>query len=520
MPIRMEQDDPKGGRRQPQPSNNNRGGAGNLGRILPFLLLFLFRRPKLIIPVLVIGGIWFFFFGGQDMLFGPAIADENSDNQEFQFGATLDSTVYDKAEVFEPLSYGASSSGLPARASLRSFAPERGYQGRQGSCVGWASSYAARTILHASVTKQNPDRVAFSPSYLYNQIALSGCQGAYMRDAMEFLTKQGTLQFKDFPYNEGSCSMRPNANQQSQAQQFKIKGYNRLTLGANNYTPDIEGIKQHLAQGAPVVIGMQVGGSFMSQMRGTKVWNPTRRDYSLYGYSGHAMCVIGYDDQEQGGAFEIMNSWGSSWGQDGIGWVRYDDFRHFVKEAYGLYPMGTSEKYDPNQLAVQFGLVANNGQQLIPLEQKATRTFGTKNPISVGDKFKVAITNSIECYVYVFGEETDGSSYVLFPYTEKHSAYCGITGTRLFPRDYSMTADNLGTKDRIAIVVSKDPLDFQVVNQRLNQSRQRSYLAKLREAIGPVEIADVQFSTNNAISFSTETKGKSAVGVVIELDKR
>ncbi len=282
----------------------------------------------------------------------------------------------------------------------------------------------------------------------------------------------------------------------------------------------MEGIKQHLAQGSPVVIGMQVGGSFMSQMRGQKVWQPTRRDYSMYGYSGHAMTVIGYDDQLQGGAFEIMNSWGEGWGQDGIGWVKYNDFAHFTKEAYGLYPMGNSEQYDPNKLAVQFGLVSNVNQQLIPLEQKSTRSFSTERPIAVGDKFKVAITNTIECYIYVFGEETDGSSYILFPYTKKHSAYCGITGTRLFPRDYSMTADDLGNKDRIGIVISKDPLDYDVINQRINQSRKRTYLDKLREAIGPVEISNVSFQTNNAIQFACETKGKSAVGVVVELDKR
>ena len=54
---------------------------------------------------------------------------------------------------------------------------------------------------------------------------------------------------------------------------------------------------------------------------------------------------------------------------------------------------------------------------------------------------------------YLFGEETDGSSYVLFPYTEKHSPYCGITGTRLFPSDHSLEADDVGTVDVMAVVV-------------------------------------------------------------------
>ena len=103
-----------------------------------------------------------------------------------------------------------------------------------------------------------------------------------------------------------------------------------------------------------------------------------------------------------------------------------------------------------------------------------------------GDKFKVAITNSSECYIYVFGEETDGSSYVLFPYTSKHSAYCGITGTRLFPKDHSMVADELGNKDRIAVVVSKEKLNYNKLNQLINQSRQSTYAGKFNETLGSI----------------------------------
>ena len=38
------------------------------------------------------------------------------------------------------------------------------------------------------------------------------------------------------------------------------------------------------------------------------------------------MCVIGYDDYFEGGAFQVMNSWGKEWGEDGLFWMRYNDF--------------------------------------------------------------------------------------------------------------------------------------------------------------------------------------------------
>ncbi len=535
MPIRMEED-PENERRnddfdrQRRDRNQQGGGGGGLGQLLPYALMFLLKKPKLLVPAIAIcAGLYMFGFfdgclaGGGG---GGGFADNSniSNTEEFSFstGAALSQERFDKAEVFEALSTSYGAPKLPPSASLMRYAPDRLHQGQQGSCVGWAASYGARTILHSRATGQNPDQVAFSPSYLYNQIALRGCQGAYMNDAMAFLKQNGTLPFRDFRYDESTCSIMPDRTGKDKAKEFRTKGYNRLTYGANNYKTDIDAMKQNIAQGAPVVIGMMVGGSFMQSMRGQKMWRPTRRDYSQSGFGGHAMCVIGYDDNMEGGAFQIMNSWGPEWGQDGIAWVRYNDFKEFNKEAYGLYPMGNAENMDPNRLAVKLGLVDNQSQRLIPLAQKSEKLYGTRSPIRAGQKFKVAVTNSVECYVYVFGEETDGSSYVLFPYTEKHSPYCGIVGTRLFPRDHSMVADDLGNRDRIAVVVSKVELPYDELNQALNASNQGSYQAKLTQVLGKEQIRNAKFNatSDGAIEFDGRlSQGQYYVGAVIELDK-
>jgi hypothetical protein len=519
MAIRMEKDDPGSGKQKPSTPSPGQNSGGMLKNLLPLILMFVIQRPKLILPLLLIGGAWYFFLGGQELLSGGYDAEEGT---PFSFGAELNEERYDQAEVFEPLSASVlGSGGLPPSVSLERFTPQAKHQGQQGSCVGWATSYAGRTIMEAANSGLQPDQVAFSPSFLYNQIALPGCEGAYMRDAMEHMYKVGGLPFSQFPYDERSCRSTPSPQQKQSAAPFRIKGYNRLTKGGNNYSPDLNGIRQHLAQGVPVIIGMQVGGTFMHQMRGKKVWVPTQRDYGLYGFSGHAMCVIGYDDQLEGGAFLIMNSWGRDWGQNGSAWVRYRDFEQFVKEAYGMYPMGNSEQLNPNKLDIQFGLLDNATQKLLPLQETSNRVFRTRSPIRKGDKFKVAVTNSIECYIYVFGEEADGSSSVLFPYTEKHSPYCGITGTRVFPKDYSMTADEVGNRDRIAVVVSKSELNYQQLNQLLNQSRQSSYAGKFQEVLGPASIQKVQFNASESVRFSAEIKDREqAVGVVIEIDKR
>lgn len=518
MAIRMEKDPEQQPGRSGGGGNTGGGGAGGglLLKALPLLLMFLIKRPKLLIPVLLIGGVWYFFLGGSEMLSGGGGGVTN----QYSLGAALSEEEYYKAEVFEPLVLGQGNK-MPASASLLKYVPKRMQQGRQGSCIGWASAYGARTILQAQATGSDPNAVAFSPAYLYNQIALSDCQGAYMQDAMQSMLQNGAVPFKEFPYDERTCAAEPRSNHIQLGRQYRIRGFNRLTYGERNFKPDIQGVKQHLAQGAPVVIGMMVGGTFMSRMVGQKVWYPTAADYAMQGYSGHAMCVIGYDDNLEGGAFHIMNSWGEEWGDRGNAWVRYGDFERFTKEAYGLHPMGKADsKADAGKMAVEFGLLDMGTQKTLQLKQREDIIFQTVRPIRKGDKFKVLIANSIECNVYVFGEEANGSSTVLFPYTDKHSPYCGITGTRLFPKDYSMTADEVGNKDRIAIVVSKQALDFRKLNTAINSSRQRSYAEKLKEALGNQRITNVSFRAGQTVTFEAQTQDKNVVGTVIELDKQ
>ncbi|MCB9080282.1 MAG: peptidase C1 [Lewinellaceae bacterium] len=522
MPIRMEQDSPQ----EPQ-QGGNRGGGGGLGGLikwLPLLLLFVFKRPKLLIPLLLVGGFWYFFLGGQEMLSGGVASPDEINPDAFSLGASLSEERFDQAEVFEPLSYGSGDfNRLPARVNLVNFAPRPLHQGRQGSCVGWASAYAARTILQARATGADPNRVAFSPAYLYNQIHLDGCEGAYMLEAMKTMSANGGLPMQEFGYDDRTCANYPNNQQIAEGRQYRIKGYNRLTVGAENYKPDIMAIKQNLAQGAPVVIGAMVGGTFMNRMLGQALWEPTSRDYSMQGFGGHAMCVIGYDDTKAGGAFYIQNSWGEEWGDRGRAWVRYPDFEYFVREAYGLYPMGAAgeqQQFDEGKMAVEFGLLDVTTEQIIPLKQAGDIVFRSGIPLRAGQKFKVLIANSIECYMYVFGQETDGSSYVLFPYTEKHSAYCGITGTRLFPRDYSMVPDDLGNRDYIAVVISKKEIDFKAFNQRLNAGR-GAYADRLKTALAGERVRTVSFKPGNTVAFSADvTKTTTAVGLIVEIDKQ
>jgi hypothetical protein len=533
MPIRMTDDDPSdpsdpseedddtGGKR-PGGGKSGDGGGGGGGpsglQIVSIIaaLVFFWRHPKLSIVLLVIVGVLVFALassgpsgpkGGQR---GTPVANNNDRPGT---GATLDPKVYDQTLVHEPIS----EEGLPIRASLLAWAPPRKSQGKQGSCVGWATSYAARSILHAKERDQRPATVAFSPSFTYNQIALNDCNGTYLKKALDLLERTGDLPLNDFAYTDQSCTHTPSTDEKQRASQYRIAGYARLTEGSEDQRTNPLALKQHLAQGGPVVVGMKVGGTFES-LHGQRVWHPTRADWNFEGtWGGHAMAVIGYDDTVEGGAFQIMNSWGPRWGEDGVAFVRYKDFEHFVKEAYGIYPRnrqaaGTTQR-------IRFGLVETGTHKHIPLAPVSGITFRTVRPIAKGTRFKVELNNTSPVYAYLFGQETDGSSYVLFPYTAKHSPYCGTTGTRIFPRKQSLTADNIGTRDSVAVVISPNAIDFKALNARIKAARGTSYAKKLVAALGMAEKSSARVDSGAGVVELSAAVDK-VHALVLEFDKR
>lgn len=537
MPIRMVPDK-KGKSRRSQPrrttSSNRRnsgggfqGGGGGIGNIIGMLLPMLSRNPKILIIVAVIGVGAYFFMGGCE---GNAGGDPNSQggiSSLFSTGGEFDQEIYDDAEIFEPLADNKKNP-LPEKVDLGEYCPTPGNQGKQGSCVAWASAYGARTILEAQRTGKSPNSVKFSPSYLYNQIAIpnSNCQGSYIQWAMEKMLDQGAAKYNEFPYNPNSCSRTPDAQLMRKASDFKIKGFQRLTVENKGKMHEMLAMKQNLAKGSPIIIGMMVGGSFMQNMMGKEMWIPTDSDYRQSGFGGHAMCVVGYDDYKEGGSFKIMNSWGTDWGKGGFAWIRYTDFKEFNREAYGLYPMGNADHVRQSQFEGSFGLENVEGQRNIPIRIVDDYYFETTSTLKGGDdgtKFKIEFTNNIECYTYVFSKETDGSSSVLFPYDAKHSPYCGITGTRVFPRDYSMQPDEIGTKDEFAIVITKQPLDFDVLNSKINASREKDFEFKIEDGLNALNInlqKNIEFTQNGSVvNYKGKANDNGAIIMVIGVDK-
>jgi len=266
-------------------------------------------------------------------------------------GSRFDLKMYGKAETADFSGLGFTTT-LPASVSYKLYAPYPKDQGQTSTCVGWSTTYAALTIENAKMLGlQDKNKItakAFCPYFTYNQMKSPddfSCQvGTYIYTALTALRNSGGKRFY-LPIYE--CGTTIDEEAISRSKPFRIKSFKKLF----DYPTDMEWsnekffqmdvdkvapVKQALANGHVVPFGMQVIES-MFQLMGTDLWEPTAAELAaipnITTY-GHAMCVIGYDDNKYGGAFEVMNSWGTEWGNGGFFWIKYSDFKKFVVDAY------------------------------------------------------------------------------------------------------------------------------------------------------------------------------------------
>jgi len=203
---------------------------------------------------------------------------------------------------------------LPDSADLSDRFPKPGYQGQQGSCSAWATAYALRSYHQAKKRNWKPigDAQAFSPSYVFNQLNSSGqCGGISIPAALDLMKSQGVVSLASFPYQEDSCVYQPSPDTKSIASSYRIKSWSAI-----GHRSSLDDVKGQLANGNPVVFGMNISDSFQ-ELRGDRVYDDTTSPR----IGGHAMVLVGYNDHRE--AFKVINSWGTEWGAGGFGWISY-----------------------------------------------------------------------------------------------------------------------------------------------------------------------------------------------------
>jgi C1A family cysteine protease len=153
-------------------------------------------------------------------------------------------------------------------------------------------------------------------------VGVSGprCAGS-LRTTLKAVVKFGLPPERHWPYDPAAQEAVPDSFVYGFASEFRNVRYVRLDGARQSGSETLETLKSFLAAGFACVLGFGVPSSLTDE---PEIPFPTRFDAIR---SGQAVVVVGYDDapriRSEKGALLVRNSWGTSWGMDGYGWLPY-----------------------------------------------------------------------------------------------------------------------------------------------------------------------------------------------------
>lgn len=434
-----------------------------------------------------------------------------------------------------PTYSGVKYNEIPVRVSLKKYCPIPGDQGKSGACVGWAVGYGALSIQRAILNNMtDPARItqmANSAAFLYNQIKQNKtdcAEGAFLEDALGLVKTVGDCLERSFNYTQQHCNAQPDAAHIAEAAQYRVRDF--ATVFAIDEEPKQKTGKacKILATQTPLVVGLGVTKSFFDILPGTAAWNPDATE-SLVGH--HAMVLVGYNSVEK--YFELFNSFGASWGQNGFIRLPFDDFERLCRYAYVIVPSDapTQAVSDVRENAAPIpleksayylggefvfrqpaGFVSTEaGDELMYFEEVGTRQdptlegfYQTEHPFfTVGDVFQlVAREVPRGRYIYVFSQGPDGMPNQHFPRPKAAVASAGFVLEKnteiVVPDEEHLLQLPMPGTDYLCILYCYTPIsDFNDRLQRVTLSA-GDFPRKMQAAFGDllVEANNIRYAPN------------------------
>ena len=255
-----------------------------------------------------------------------------------------------------------SSFKAPATADLRPWCTAIEDQGSLGSCT----ANAAVGVVEYFEQRAKGSHVEGSRLFVYkttrNLMGVVGDTGSWLRTAMGALAHCGVAPEKYWPYTtrkESGPSGEPTFDDEPTSFVYALAdNYEALRyfchdpLGANKPADRVlKSVKRFLAAGIPSMFGFFGFPSFGAADVAGGIPYPCPGEQAVW---GHAVVAVGYDDAieirnttcgvETQGALLIRNSWGTTWGDMGYGWLPYKYVRdRMALDFWSLLRMGWLE---------------------------------------------------------------------------------------------------------------------------------------------------------------------------------
>lgn len=306
-------------------------------------------------------------------------------------------------------------STLATRYDLRYLAGPIQDQGSTGACMAFAITGAIDLIARQSGNEVAP--LSTMQLYTDTRIAMGSFHydsGSIPEYAFNVAKNTGVAFASSWEYSPENMYNKPTEEVHAEAAQNKISGYTEM----NKYqagTFFVYDVKEMLSQGKPVVLGFRVKDFFFNQIgpleSQTNFGTGPQR-------AGHAVTIVGYDDNIGGGSYIVKNSWGTSWGDNGYGTISYKQFvttkiydsngNYILPDLVGMWTLdgfqGADFKYtkEKTSVATEYATLLHRAAEVSGLEYWAGVI---KNGLSRSDMADMII-NSTEGQTF-YGSDTN-----------------------------------------------------------------------------------------------------------------
>lgn len=189
-------------------------------------------------------------------------------------------------------------------------------QGRRGTCVAFAMT-AGHELLDAGGRE-------LSVEFLYwgakQRDGLSrSADGTTLGAAGAALADLGQPLESAWPYDD---QRNPQASSYRPPNAVVLEALGRRRRVGRHLNPSSDDIRAALVRGNVVALGIRLFMTWYVLRSGARIDLPPAGAVAL---GGHAVLVSGFDESEEpnDGLFIIRNSWGTSWGEDGYGYLPF-----------------------------------------------------------------------------------------------------------------------------------------------------------------------------------------------------
>jgi pimeloyl-ACP methyl ester carboxylesterase len=219
--------------------------------------------------------------------------------------------------------------------------PERPYvldQGNEGACTGFGLA-AVVNLLHQRQERKDAQvsaQMLYEMARRHDEWPGKNYEGSSCRGAIKGWYQMGVCNERLWPNDEKGGDLT--LERAKDARKHTIGAYYRIRK-------NIVDMHAALNEAGVIYASAEVHSGWMSPKNGRIQYSPNRE-------GGHAFAIVGYDEN----GFFVQNSWGKSWGRNGIALWAYEDWSDNVSDAWVVQlALSTPQLYSRRRISLVTG---------------------------------------------------------------------------------------------------------------------------------------------------------------------